>query len=108
VRDVGQHLLHEIEDDHRQREIDQGEVIATQPHEQRADGKRHGDPGGRADQNADIRVGAEVKQVERGGVGAHGQISRLPKRDESDAAEQVVAAHGVNRKNNDLVGERQR
>jgi hypothetical protein len=41
VGDAGQHLLHHVKDDHRQRQIDQREVVAAQPDEQRADGERH-------------------------------------------------------------------
>src|ERR1035438_10063272 len=90
------------------RQIHQGEIVAAQAHEQRPDDERHHEPREHAEQDTDIRIGAEVKQIERGGIGADREISRLPEGNKPDAPEEEAATHGVDREDHDLVDERQR
>ena len=61
-----------------------------------------------AGQDADIRIGAEVKQIERRAVGAECQIGWLTEGNEADPAKQEAAADGVYGKNQHFVDEGQR
>src|SRR6476620_2889439 len=104
--DVGQNLLHEIKNDHGQREIHQGKIVAAQAHEHRTDSERHHDSGCDTDQNANIRIGAEIVEIKGSSISTDREIGWLAEGNEANAAQQEVAANGVDRKNHNLVGER--
>ena len=77
---------------HRQRQIDQREIVAAQTHEQRADDAGADEAAGNADQNPEVRIGPEIEQVKRRAVGAERQIGRLTEGNGANAAKQKAAA----------------